>query len=154
MQALAAAVIDASEACSFEAACLEWDIIDTSYDLNGYETCTCGKKFLKNLFRIKNRKTERELFPIGSECIKRFENTRMDNQLVVWGWGALKMPRGTKHYGKTFAETYENYPEYVEFVIKNARKAKLCKFCDYATMRLESAKKVGVPTKTLPECHD
>lgn len=38
----------------------------------GHSDCICGKQHIKELNTIRNTKTQRVLYPIGSSCIKRF----------------------------------------------------------------------------------
>lgn len=66
-------VIDNSEGNCWEDAVLEWDINDCEEDLSCSSECICGKENIKYLYTIRNRNTGRELFPIGSSCINKFD---------------------------------------------------------------------------------
>lgn len=70
------AVIDASVADDFKEATDEWKVL--GYEELEDETCVCGKLHIVRCYRIKNRCTDIELWPIGSECIKKFEQPDMD----------------------------------------------------------------------------
>lgn len=70
-KAMIEAIIHNSVADKFEEAALEWDVMNCTM---GDGTCVCGQKHLQYLFTIKNRHTGKTLYPIGSECIKKFNN--------------------------------------------------------------------------------
>lgn len=70
-KAMIETILKNSIADTFEEAALEWDVVKCTI---GDGTCICGQKHLQYLFRIRNRKNGRELFPVGSECIKKFNN--------------------------------------------------------------------------------
>jgi hypothetical protein len=57
-------------------------VIEPCVDSHVCTTCKCTKQHLKWLFRIVNKLNGNELFPIGSECIKRFGNQEMINQMI------------------------------------------------------------------------
>ena len=77
-------VIDESLADNFKEAVEEWDIIDCEVDENCSSRCICGKESIKYLFRIKNRFTKAELFPIGSRCIQKFERRDLNIQVTTY----------------------------------------------------------------------
>lgn len=52
-----------------------------SYCFRELATCLCGQPKCMNLSQIRNKKTQRVLFPIGSSCIKRFLPTSYDGVL-------------------------------------------------------------------------
>lgn len=64
-------IIKNSIADRFEEAALEWDVTKCT---TGDGECICGQKHLQYLFTIRNRKNGIELYPVGSECIKKFNN--------------------------------------------------------------------------------
>lgn len=66
-------ILDNSIASDWENAVIEWDIDDVEEDENQTESCVCGKENLRYLFTIRNRFNNAILFPIGSQCIKKFE---------------------------------------------------------------------------------
>ncbi|MGX7140000.1 hypothetical protein ACWOBX_00775 [Facklamia languida] len=69
-------VINASEAEVWLSAVEEWEIIDCELDYEQDSQCICGKERIKYLYTIKNIYNNNLLYPIGSNCIKKFE--RMD----------------------------------------------------------------------------
>lgn len=77
---LISTVIQASEADTWEAAVLEWEITDCVEDPSCTSTCICGKESLKYRYTITNKKTHRLLVPIGSSCIHKFERDDLDSQ--------------------------------------------------------------------------
>lgn len=63
-----------------------WDIARKEWDVVGYEEadrsiCTCGKTGLKHCFRLKNRYNGNIIFPIGSDCVMKFGDDRMDEKV-------------------------------------------------------------------------
>lgn len=56
----------------------EW-IILSHYET--HTTCKCGKKHVVNVYRLLNRLNGNILDPIGSECIKKFENPDLLKQI-------------------------------------------------------------------------
>lgn len=91
-------VINCSEANDWRNAKTEWQIIDYEYVESKY-TCVCGKEGLKNLYTIQNTITEKILFPIGSVCIKKFENEDLNSQLNYWKQ-LLQLKNAAISYGK------------------------------------------------------
>jgi hypothetical protein len=75
---LRAAVVDASEADNWSDAVGEWYVSSCEIDDDCEETCICGQENLRYLYTIRNRLNGNVLYPIGSRCIKRFENPDMD----------------------------------------------------------------------------
>lgn len=76
-------VIDASESKVWTDAVLEWEISGASFDASGTSECVCGQKHIKRLFEIRNFINGIVLYPIGSECIKRFGNDELSSNLRV-----------------------------------------------------------------------
>lgn len=66
----------------WEEAVLEWQPIDLEYDPDVDSTCVCGHPNLFFLYRIRNELNGKELFPIGSSCIQRFERKELTAKLV------------------------------------------------------------------------
>lgn len=66
-------VLNNSESIYWESAVKEWQIDDVEEDESLSQSCICGHPNLKYLFTIKNMVNNNVLFPIGSECIKKFE---------------------------------------------------------------------------------
>ena len=76
-------VIDASEANTWDAAVLEWKIIDCFEDSSCNSCCICGKEHIKYLYTIANCRTKKRLVPIGSSCIRKFGREDMDDQTSI-----------------------------------------------------------------------
>lgn len=126
-------VVEHSEGDIFEEARYEWDITGSSKALIGQEqTCVCGKKHLLYLFEITNRNTNKTLFPIGSECIKKFENGVLDYQLKLAKYGDnIFVNKGKRHDGLTYNEICKNHPDYILFLKQHAFKTKYKKLILY-----------------------
>lgn len=65
-------VLEASYSDVWDVAVKEWVISDCEEDESLMSACVCGKENLRYLFTIKNVITGKDLFPIGSSCIKKF----------------------------------------------------------------------------------
>lgn len=64
-------VLTYSESNNWEEARFEWDIEKC---VEGTATCICGQSNLRYLYGIKNRQNGKELYPVGTTCIKRFDH--------------------------------------------------------------------------------
>jgi len=76
-------VLRYSDATEWNAAVLEWCIEDVEEDKTQQESCICGKENLRYLFTIRNTINGNTLYPIGSSCIKKFERSDLDDEVVV-----------------------------------------------------------------------
>ena len=76
-------VILNSHSNNWEQAVTEWDIIDCEEDIEMQGACVCGKENLKYLYTIKNRITGNILFPIGSSCIRKFEQSNLNHEINI-----------------------------------------------------------------------
>lgn len=76
-------VIDNSESKNWEDAVTEWEIYDVEEDELLEESCICGKEHLRYLFTIKNQLNSKQLYPIGSSCIKKFERDDLKNEVDI-----------------------------------------------------------------------
>ncbi len=66
-------ILSHSRSKDWDEATNEWDLFDFYEDLNMASSCACcGQKGLRYLFEVKNKKTNEILFPVGSQCIKKF----------------------------------------------------------------------------------
>lgn len=74
-------VISKSESDAWEEAVLEWDIVSEREDEDRVESCVCGHEHLRYLFTIRNRYTGKEIYPIGSTCIRKFERNDLNEDL-------------------------------------------------------------------------
>lgn len=61
----------------------EWYIDDIEEDETLSESCICGHPNLRYLFTIKNETNNNTLFPIGSECIKKFERDELYQEATI-----------------------------------------------------------------------
>ena len=76
-------IIQNSVSNGWEDVVLEWEIIDCIEDDSLSESCICGKEDLKYLYTIKNKYNKKEIFPIGSSCIKKFEREDFKDEIAV-----------------------------------------------------------------------
>lgn len=74
-------VLDASASDNWKDAVLEWSIVDCEEDESCSSSCVCGKENLRYLFTIRNDRTGKFLYPIGS--IKKFEHADLDEEVNV-----------------------------------------------------------------------
>ena len=70
-----AIVIDNSVSNTWNEAKMEWEIAGFVDAEIANEECICGKPNIRYLNCIKNIHNSNELFPIGNECIKRFQRS-------------------------------------------------------------------------------
>lgn len=77
-------VIGLSVADDWEGARREWEIVGCEVDETHSATCVCGKEGLRYVYTIANTETGETLSPIGSSCIKKFEQSDMDEELAGW----------------------------------------------------------------------
>ena len=77
-------VIGLSVADDWEGARREWGIVGCEVDETHSATCVCGKEGLRYVYTIANTETGETLSPIGSSCIKKFEQSDMDEELAGW----------------------------------------------------------------------
>lgn len=75
-------VIGLSVADDWEGARREWRIVGCEVDETLSATCVCGKEGLRYVYTIANTETGETLSPIGSSCIKKFEQSDMDEELA------------------------------------------------------------------------
>lgn len=80
---LAKEVIEKSDSNIWDSAVTEWEIIDVEEDMRQFESCICSKEKLRYLYTIKNRINENQLYPIGSQCIKKFGQEDLNNQINI-----------------------------------------------------------------------
>lgn len=63
----------------WEIAVMEWRIVDVEEDEDCESVCICGKEDIRYLYTIENIENGNTLFPIGSQCIKKFERDDFDD---------------------------------------------------------------------------
>jgi hypothetical protein len=60
----------------------EWEKLDFYEDNRDCEgSCICGKKNIRYEFKITNIINGNEIYPVGSECIKKINNNYLDDSL-------------------------------------------------------------------------
>lgn len=72
-------VINNSSSSSFMMATKEWEIIDYQAAEENY-CCICGHTHLKKIYKIKNKTTNKILFPIGANCIDYFSDEKIKEE--------------------------------------------------------------------------
>ena len=77
-------VLDKSESKNWTDAVKEWEIVDCEEDEKRSHYCICGKEGLRYLFTIKNTINNKELYPIGSSCIKKFGVDDLYAEATIW----------------------------------------------------------------------
>ena len=92
-------VIGLSVADDWEGARREWEIVGCEVDETHSATCVCGKEGLRCVYTIANTETGETLSPIGSSCIKKFEQSDMDEELAGWQQ-AIKLMEEAARIGK------------------------------------------------------
>lgn len=92
-------VIGLSIADDWEGARREWEIVGCEVDETHSATCVCGKEGLRYVYTIANTETGETLSPIGSSCIKKFEQSDMDEELAGWQQ-AIKLMEEAARIGK------------------------------------------------------
>lgn len=92
-------VIGLSVADDWEGARREWEIVGCEVDETHSATCVCGKEGLRYVYTIANTETGEILSPIGSSCIKKFEQSDMDEELAGWQQ-AIKLMEEAARTGK------------------------------------------------------
>jgi len=116
----------------FTIARLEWSLSNYQHE-DG--TCECGKCGLKHLYEITNQFTHKILFPIGSECIKYFENEEMNSQMKIARLSeTIFKNEGKKHDGNTYMSIYENDKPYIAYLRNNSIKKKYQKLISFADL--------------------
>lgn len=92
-------VIGLSVADDWEGDRREWEIVGCEVDETHSATCVCGKEGLRYVYTIANTETGETLSPIGSSCIKKFEQSDMDEELAGWQQ-AIKLMEEAARIGK------------------------------------------------------
>jgi hypothetical protein len=91
-------------------------------------TCHCTKQHLKFLFTIVNTINGNELFPIGSECIRRFGNDELIDQMLFLKSifdNMQNLGNKTFHYSRQYENTKVKEivkdTSYMEFLIQRRK---------------------------------
>ncbi|MBP5444815.1 MAG: hypothetical protein J6Y28_01460 [Acholeplasmatales bacterium] len=81
---LTKAVLDKSDSKDWMSASREWEIFDCVEDNTRSTICICGKEGLRYVFTIKNMLNGNLLSPIGSTCIKKFNDSELYDEASIW----------------------------------------------------------------------
>lgn len=123
-------VIKNSHSNTFEDAKYEWCIFDFEEEENA--ECICGKKHIKQCYTIKNKINSKLLYPVGSECIKRFCNpTLVCEMKSISNKYKIFNNVGKKHHGKSYEYICKNDSQYIHFLQHNGNKSKYRKLVEY-----------------------
>ncbi|MFT8757346.1 hypothetical protein [Leuconostoc pseudomesenteroides] len=76
-------VIDSSDANHWDSAVHEWRVIDEEEDTTMSTSCICGHEGIRYLYTIQNINNNNRLFPIGSECIKKFQIDELSEHVNI-----------------------------------------------------------------------
>lgn len=76
-------IVDNSVSDNWREAVDEWDIESCEEDQDLAGTCICGKEELRYLFTIVNMENDNIVFPIGSQCIKRFKRSDLNKTITI-----------------------------------------------------------------------
>jgi len=122
-------VLKQSESKCLDDALNEWDITN---NIVSDTTCICGKKHIVDTYEITNRQNNNILYPIGSSCIKKFNNLNLITQMkVVNHKDSIFKNEGRKHNGKTYDWICQNDPQYIEYLDNVCLKKKYKALVEY-----------------------
>lgn len=76
-------ILDNSVSQDWQSAVGEWELIDTEEDECCGSECICGKENIRYLHRIRNEINKKELFPVGSSCIRKFDRTDLNEKISI-----------------------------------------------------------------------
>ena len=74
------AVLQASQAKTWDQATKEWNEVSLIFNGIGRSNCICGNA-IKYAYELFNNVTGQRLFPIGSDCVRHFHRLTLDQQL-------------------------------------------------------------------------
>ena len=97
---LANEVFAKSESRSWRSCVIEWEIAYCDEDDEAGGTCVCGQEGLRYMYAIRNTLNGNVIYPIGSECIKRFESNGLNDEAHCWA-KAYKLVALASKYGKS-----------------------------------------------------
>lgn len=129
------------EKSDWSKAALEWTVLSLNR-VESDSTCICGKQHIMYVSTIQNLVTGEQLYPIGSECIKKFKNPFMDNELKRLKKEEKKLKKlastqvGIGMYNElTIEECCNLHSDYVKFVYTNHRNSKYKSLIAYANLK-------------------
>ena len=97
---LANEVFSKSESKTWASCVVEWVICDCDEDEEASGECVCGQEGLRYMYAIRNVLNGNIIYPIGSECIKKFENELLEDEAKCWAQ-AYRLTNLAVEYGKT-----------------------------------------------------
>ena len=119
----------------------EWTVLSLNR-VESDSTCICGKKHILYVSTIQNLITGEQLYPIGSECIKKFKNPFMDNELKRLKKEEKKLKKlastqvGIGMYNElTIEECCNLHSDYVKFVYEKHLNSKYNSLLTYAKLK-------------------
>jgi hypothetical protein len=122
-------VLKLSDSKGLDDALNEWEITN---NIENDTTCVCGKKHIVDTYELTNNNNGNILYPVGSSCIKKFNNPKLNSQLkVVSHRNTILKNEGRKHDGKTYDWICKNDPQYVEYLQAVAIKKKYKMLVEY-----------------------
>lgn len=126
-------VIELSESKDFNEARYEWTITGMYVAEDDDDiSCVCGHPHLRYLYEIRNTNNRNVLYPVGSECIKKFECDKLNHQIKMLKNGdKIFVNKGKRLDGLTYDEICRNHKDYIEFLKAHAFKAKYKKLIEY-----------------------
>lgn len=89
-------VMDASFGTTWEEAVREWEIVDCEEDEECESYCVCGKEHIRYLYTIRNVETGRQICPIGSSCIRKFQRDDLEEEISIME-GMFKLYRAIRN---------------------------------------------------------
>lgn len=143
---LTAVVVDSSEADDWDLARGEWEVVDGDVTPDDDVRCVCMQKPLVYLFKIRNWVTGKEIYPIGSSCVKRFmvqSMTKDVNRLVRAAQNRIEdMGKRRVTKGQFEGYLYKDVPDYyMTFIAKNARHPPFNEMVKYYILRKRTSRR-------------
>ena len=77
-------VLEASSSKVWDTAITEWHVVSCRDNGSPSGDCLCGHEGIRYEYTIRNSVNGRELAPIGSTCILKFENDELKNEIEGW----------------------------------------------------------------------
>lgn len=117
---LSSAVLPLSLSQDIKEACKEWVAYRYIY-LHEGTTCICGKEDIRRVYEIYNETTDELLYPIGSKCIKKFDNESLNTVVRVLEQHSKDLFKYGKYAGEPQALEwiYENDYQWIEWLRKH-----------------------------------
>jgi hypothetical protein len=108
----------------------EWNIVNY-YITEEPTNCLCGKEQIIFISEIRNLLNGNTLQPIGSRCMKRFGNDRLENQLSLISKGNhIFKNKGKRYDGQTYCEICKDH-KYIEYIRIHGTKKRYEKLVEY-----------------------